>query len=57
MTLIRNNQEIHSRPVHAREVALAFEDDAPLEGPAFYYVRVIQADGHMAWSSPVWVGP
>ena len=22
---------------------------------AFYYVRVTQADGHMAWSSPIWV--
>ncbi len=21
----------------------------------FYYVRAIQADGHMAWSSPIWV--
>ena len=21
----------------------------------FYYLRVIQADGHMAWSSPIWV--
>lgn len=23
--------------------------------PAYYYVRVIQIDGEMAWSSPVWV--
>lgn len=22
---------------------------------AFYYLRVIQEDGHMAWSSPIWV--
>ena len=22
---------------------------------AFYYLRVTQADGHMAWSSPIWV--
>jgi hypothetical protein len=57
VTLIRNNQEIHCWPVRAREVEIVFEDDEPLQGPAFYYLRVIQADGHMAWSSPVWVGP
>jgi len=25
--------------------------------PAFYYVRVFQVDGEMAWSSPIWVTP
>jgi hypothetical protein len=24
---------------------------------AFYYVRVFQIDGEMAWSSPIWVQP
>jgi len=22
---------------------------------AYYYLRVLQKDGHMAWSSPIWV--
>jgi hypothetical protein len=26
-----------------------------LEGENRYYVRVVQKDGNMAWSSPVWV--
>jgi hypothetical protein len=34
---------------------LVWEDESPLERAAFYYVRVAQADGHMAWSSPIWV--
>ena len=55
MTLTSNNQEIHCWPVHAREIV--FEDDEPLAGAAFCYLRVTQADGHVAWSSPVWVGP
>jgi Protein of unknown function (DUF3604) len=25
--------------------------------PAWYYLRAIQADGEMAWSSPIWVEP
>jgi hypothetical protein len=30
--------------------------DEELSADAVYYVRVEQADGHRAWSSPVWVG-
>jgi hypothetical protein len=29
----------------------------PDDTPAFYYVRVFQIDGEMAWSSPIWVAP
>jgi len=35
--------------------AFSFVDDESDEGD-FYYVRVTQANGHMAWSSPIWVG-
>ena len=37
-----------------RERHFAFED-APGAGEDSYYVRVIQANGGMAWSSPWWV--
>ncbi len=40
----------------ARELDVTFDDvDAP--GAAFYYARVFQVDGEMAWSSPIWVTP
>jgi len=26
------------------------------KGPDWYYVRITQRNGHMAWSSPIWVG-
>jgi hypothetical protein len=29
--------------------------DTAFDDSAFYYVRVTQADGKRAWSSPVWV--
>lgn len=31
--------------------------DSPDERPpfAYYYVRILQEDGHIAWSSPIWV--
>jgi hypothetical protein len=34
---------------------LLIEDPKPQEGTSWYYARVIQKDGNMAWSSPVWV--
>ena len=37
----------------ANQQTLTWVDEAA--GPAYYFVRVIQVDGEMAWSSPVWV--
>ena len=34
---------------------LVSEDPEPLEGLSWYYAHVVQKDGNMAWSSPVWV--
>lgn len=34
---------------------LLIEDPKPREGTSWYYARVMQKDGNMAWSSPVWV--
>jgi hypothetical protein len=31
------------------------DQNAPDGGVDFYYLRVVQIDGHMAWSSPIWV--
>jgi len=30
-------------------------DPHGFDGSAFYYVRVVQKDGEMAWSSPIWI--
>ena len=30
-------------------------DDSPLEGENRYYIRVVQEDGNMGWTSPIWV--
>ena len=36
-----------------REVDVDFRDET--SAPAFYYARVFQVDGELAWSSPIWV--
>jgi len=41
-------------------VDVTWLDDGWRDGGAattFYYVRVFQIDGEMAWSSPIWVEP
>jgi len=59
--IVRNGDVVHTRCSEPRKaddkIVLEWEDKTPLEGPTFYYVRLTQADGEMAWSSPVWVDP
>lgn len=64
--LIRNGKVFKSFPVK-KEEKFEFElDDQDLLGEiaielpertpfAYYYLRVMQEDGHIAWSSPIWV--
>jgi hypothetical protein len=54
--ILRNNQVVFRARGKDRNMHVAFADDPPPEGPAYYYVRVIQKDEEMAWSSPVWLG-
>jgi hypothetical protein len=66
--IIRNGQTIHTiKPKPANySIDFTYDDMDPLEkvvikpkdkAPPFiyYYLRVTQEDGHMAWSSPIWV--
>ena len=40
-----------------RSASLRWNDPRPkAKEPDWYYVRVTQHNGHMAWSSPIWVG-
>jgi hypothetical protein len=55
LDIIRSNSFIHTRQPLEREVSFTFADQAPLPGESYYYVRVIQVDDQMAWSSPIWL--
>jgi len=49
-------QDIRKPKEERRHCELHFVDTDPLEADVtYYYVRVEQSDGHVAWSSPVWV--
>ncbi len=53
--VIRNNQFVYHQKPGAREAEFTFTDTEAKPGESYYYVRVVQDDGQMAWSSPLWV--
>lgn len=53
----RNNQFVYiNRPEGKKAEHLTFTDRQPLEGFSYYYVRLIQRNEEIAWTSPVWFG-
>ena len=55
VALIRDNRVVYSRKPDRSRVDFSFLETDPAPGTHFYYVRLQQTDGHVAWSSPVWV--
>jgi hypothetical protein len=57
--VVRNGETVHTAGPGPEADAARFHwvDPKPLrrEEPSYYYVRVLQRDGQMAWSSPIWV--
>ncbi|MCX7597593.1 MAG: DUF3604 domain-containing protein, partial [Armatimonadetes bacterium] len=64
--IVRNGQVVYSRRPAALDTRIQWRDEDPLDEVAirprtgrppfvFYYVRVMQADGEMAWASPIWL--
>ncbi len=55
ITIVRNETDYHVMEPGQKEVAETWTDSNPLPGENRYYLRIEQADGNMAWSSPLWV--
>jgi len=53
--IIKNQEFLYNRQKLDKEVELEFVDNKKGGGEDFYYVRVIQEDNNIAWSSPIWV--
>lgn len=64
--IIRNGKVIHTFKPEGYSTNLEYDDMTPMEKVAlpggnkktpfvYYYLRVTQEDGHMAWSSPIWI--
>jgi len=56
ITIVRNEKDWKEfRSFKGSTFEQSLTDEDMLEGENRYYVRVVQEDGNMAWSSPVWV--
>jgi len=53
--LIKNNKFLYSVTPGKDTAEFTYEDKDAAKGESYYYVRLEQTDGQMAWSSPVWV--
>ncbi len=54
--IIKDFQYVYTATPNRREVRLSWMDNAAQKGrTSWYYVRVEQTDGQLAWASPMWV--
>lgn len=53
--IVRDRKFIHTVQNQGSEIDLSFIDNDAPSGETYYYVRVVQANEQMAWSSPIWV--
>ena len=65
--IVRNNKDVYVYKQDSPDVCFDWEDKEALvdinyppslycSGPfSFYYVRITQSDGEMAWTSPIWI--
>ncbi len=53
--VIKNNTFVHTEMPGVSEAAFEYRDSDIKPGESYYYVRVEQAGGELAWSSPIWV--
>lgn len=54
--IVRGGAEVHSETPQDAQASFIWLDERPADKSDWYYVRVTQVDGNMAWSSPIWVG-
>lgn len=53
--LLRNNDVVFTWPGGSDDLSGTFRRQDPLDGTEWWYLRVIQEDNNLAWSSPIWV--
>jgi hypothetical protein len=53
--LIKNRAFIYTTRPDTRHTRIDYMDKQSGPGESWYYARVMQEDGQLAWSSPIWV--
>lgn len=56
VSVVRNGEVVYAAEPNEPVVTLAFADmKPPARSVSYYYVRVEQEDGQLAWASPIWI--
>jgi hypothetical protein len=55
VTVIKNNTFVHTVEPGGSSATFEYRDSDIKPGESYYYVRVEQTAGQLAWSSPIWV--
>jgi hypothetical protein len=55
LVIVKNQKFVYIDHPNTKEVTLDFTDRDFQPGLNYYYVRVVQVDNNVAWSSPIWV--
>ncbi|MBI3823651.1 MAG: hypothetical protein HY289_13360, partial [Planctomycetes bacterium] len=53
--ILRDSEVVETLKPGAKEYKGDWTDPAPRDGTHYYYIRVLQTDGEIAWGSPIWV--
>lgn len=53
--IIKDNAHVYEAGPSDRTVSFVYRDRDAQPGESYYYVRIQQEDGQMAWASPIWV--
>src|SRR4051812_27862901 len=53
--IVKNQNFVYTSHPGTKETRFDFADQDYGAGQNYYYVRVMQDDGQLAWSSPIWV--
>ena len=53
--IIKNNAYLYEARPGEQAASFAYRDADAEPGESYYYIRVQQEDGQMAWASPIWV--
>ena len=53
--IIKNGNSIYKINPKEKDYIGKFKDKSQLKDHNYYYLRILQENGHMAWSSPIWI--
>ncbi|SPE30969.1 hypothetical protein SBA3_1720008 [Candidatus Sulfopaludibacter sp. SbA3] len=53
--IIKDGKFVYKAEPNSDTAEFDYSDNAAAKGQSWYYVRAVQADRNMAWSSPIWI--